>query len=170
MNVCLCRNSANIIFLTDIDSQKDHLYGTQYCINEFCLSIILKWIKVLMLELLCLGLEITTAGFRLCSWLLLMTNMGWSHCISYITSSRLAYPMINAHCHILRMLWWRSSNDLSVANLRGTWHLRPHPHFEVKRLKTHYSILSHTPENLWPMSWVSLQQKAHCKFANTTWQ
>jgi len=92
-----------------------------------------------MLELLCLKSEMARVGFCWHSWLLLKSNMRWHQLIRYITSSQLAYLMVNVMSQILKMMWWMSSNHSSVANLKRTGNLRPNMHFEVIGLKNHNS-------------------------------
>jgi len=134
IKVRLFRTSTTIIFLTDTNSQKDHLEGTLYCIKKSCLSIILKWIKVWYWNC-CVKSVMATVGFHWCSWLVLMTNIRWSQYISYIESSWLANLKFNGVSRMLKIMQWGSSNHTSVANLRCTGNLRPRMHFKNKGLK-----------------------------------
>jgi len=123
------------MFLTNTNSRKGHLYGILSCITDTFLSVILKWIKVLMLELLCLKSEIARVGFLSHYWLLLTTNRRWSQLINNTTSSLLAYLMINGICWILRIIQWMALNHSSVAILRCTGSLRPKTLFTINRVQ-----------------------------------
>jgi len=85
IKVCLFRHASNIIFLTDTNSQKCCLYGTLYCIYLCFLTALLKWIKVLMLDLFCPKSDMPRVGFHWRSKLLSMSNMRWSQLICSIT-------------------------------------------------------------------------------------
>jgi len=126
----------------------------------------LKWIKVLMLELMYLELEMARVGFHWRSFLLLMTI--WDEVNWYAALEVLLADLLHDQWHHKWHDEWHESNcendaakefkESSVANLRCTG--KPEPTYLFRMKKPNLSICRYTGVSLANVIWVVMTDPA----------